>query len=61
MLKMLLEFFHSERGYIDIGTGSLMFQMAIAGFVGGLFFVKVKWKWIVNKIKSLGGKKGKRR
>ncbi len=29
--------------YIDAGTGSLIIQFLIAGFVGGLFLIKVFW------------------
>jgi len=35
--------------YIDPGTGSLIIQVLIAGFVGGLFLVKVYW----GKIKAV--------
>ena len=29
--------------YLDPGTGSFIFQMLIAGFVGGLFALKLFW------------------
>ena len=29
--------------YIDAGTGSLIIQILIAGFVGGIFLIKVFW------------------
>ncbi|MDH5695679.1 MAG: hypothetical protein OEZ00_03610 [Dehalococcoidia bacterium] len=30
--------------YIDPGTGSLIIQVLIAAFVGGLFLIKVFWR-----------------
>jgi hypothetical protein len=32
--------------YLDAGTGSYIIQLAIAGFVGGLFAIKLFWKKI---------------
>ena len=32
--------------YLDPGTGSYIFQILIAGLVGGLFAVKIFWKRI---------------
>lgn len=29
--------------YLDPGTGSVILQMALAGFVGGMFAVKLFW------------------
>jgi hypothetical protein len=37
--------------YIDAGTGTLIIQFLIAGFVGGLFLIKVFWK----KVKAFFG------
>jgi len=37
------------RPYIDLGTGSLIIQIAIASFVGGLFMLKIFW----GKVKAL--------
>ena len=34
--------------YIDPGTGSYLFQLLVAGALGGLFMVKVYWKKIVS-------------
>jgi hypothetical protein len=41
-------------GYIDLGTGSYIYQIAIASFVGGIFALKLYWKKIcafITKIK----------
>ncbi len=34
--------------YLDAGTGSYIFQMAIAGLMGALFMVNVFWQRIVS-------------
>lgn len=39
--------------YLDPGTGSYMFQLFIAGVIGGLFAVKLFWRRIVSSIKRL--------
>lgn len=45
-------------GYIDPGTGSYVFQIAIAFFVGLAFSVKVFWKKISAFVrKTFSGKK----
>ena len=33
----------SISNYIDLGAGSLIIQVLIAGFIGGLFLLKVFW------------------
>ena len=40
LLPLPLENIHA---YIDPGTGSLIIQILIASFVGGLFLIKVFW------------------
>jgi hypothetical protein len=42
--------------YIDLGSGSMMVQMLIAGLVGGVFAVKIFFKRIVKNIRKLFGK-----
>lgn len=61
MLKTLLGILHSERGYIDLGMGSMAIQVLIAGAIGGLFIAKGYWRNIIGRIKSLKGRKGKHR
>lgn len=34
---------YNIHAYIDPGTGSLIIQMLIASFIGGLFLIKVFW------------------
>ncbi len=38
-------------GYIGAGTGSLIIQVVIAAFVGGLFVLKVYWRRITGFFK----------
>ena len=45
LLPLTLQNIHA---YIDPGTGSLIIQILIASFVGGLFLIKVFW----GKIKA---------
>ncbi len=43
----------SERrasAYLDPGTGSYVFQIMIAGLVGGLFAIKMYWKKLVSLV-----------
>lgn len=43
--------------YIDPGTGSLVIQVLIASFLGGLFLLKVYWKKVKKWFKK--GRNGK--
>jgi len=45
--------------YLDPGTGSYIFQLIIAAFVGGLFAVKLFWNKIKIFLKNLFSKRGK--
>ena len=39
--------------YLDPGTGSFVFQLLLAGFIGGLFIFRLFWKRIVSLIGKL--------
>lgn len=54
---LFLIFAKSTYAYLDPGTGSYLFQVLIAGFVGGAFFIKSFWKNISNFVTSLFSKK----
>lgn len=41
--------------YIDPGAGSVLFQIALAAFVGGLFFVKSFFRKMAAFFKKRGG------
>jgi len=48
LLLTLSVFCERSHAYLDPGTGSYIFQLLIAGFIGGLFTLKIYW----NKIKA---------
>ena len=39
--------------YIDAGTGSLIFQLLIAGALAGSFFLKTHWRKVKTFLKNL--------
>jgi len=43
-------------GYLDLGTGSWIIQMLIAGLVGAMYGVKMFWFNIVSGISWLFGR-----
>ena len=45
--------------YLDPGTGSFIFQMLIAGFVGGLFALKLFWSHVKTFSSGLFSKRKK--
>jgi len=45
------------QAYLDPGTGSYLFQILIAGLVGGLFALKLFWRQIKDFFQKLFGKK----
>ena len=45
--------------YLDPGTGSFIFQMLIAGFVGGLFALKLFWAHIKTFFSTVFSKRKK--
>lgn len=48
-------FSESAHAYIDLGTGSMIFQMIVAGLVGATFTIKMYWYKIKTKIRRLLG------
>ena len=42
--------------YLDPGTGSFIFQILIAGLVGGLYMIKTFWKNILGFFKKVFGR-----
>ncbi len=45
--------------YLDIGTGSYIFQIIIAFMIGGLYAVKIFWTKIILFFKNLFKKSNK--
>ena len=59
LILLCLVFPQGAYAYIDLGSGSYIFQLVIAFLVGGLFAVKVFWARIKNFFRNLGGRKDK--
>jgi hypothetical protein len=61
---VLLDAFHITLhpklcAYLDPGTGSIIFQVIIAGLCGGLFVIKLFWTRIKTFFKGLFSKSNK--
>jgi hypothetical protein len=54
-----ITFHHKLCAYLDPGTGSIIFQVIIAGLCGGLFVIKLFWGKIKNLFKNLLSKSNK--
>ena len=48
LITIVLLFSETVLAYIDPGTGSYIFQLAIAGILGSLFFIKTSWRKLVG-------------
>lgn len=46
---------NDAHAYLDPGTGSMILQMLAAGFLGGLYTVKVYWAHVSNFFRNLVG------
>ena len=55
-LALLLVSSRAAHAYIDAGSGTYLFQMAIAGIVGVLYTVKLSWKRLVGGFRRLTGR-----
>jgi len=42
--------------YVDPGLGALIWQSAVAGVVGFLFYLKKSRRWIVNTFRKMLGR-----
>lgn len=42
--------------YIDLGTGSYLFQLLLAGILGALFALKMYWRSAKNALRNLFSK-----
>lgn len=45
------------KAYLDPGSASYLFQILIAGALGGLFYIKTTIRWFKNIFKGLSSKK----
>ncbi len=59
MLLLFSIFPQPAYAYLDLGTGSYIFQMAIGMFVGALFAIKMFWSNIKESIVSIFSKRKK--
>ena len=44
------------QAYMDLGTGSYIFQLLVAGFLGALFALKMYWRSLKTAIRNLFSK-----
>jgi len=59
---VLLFFANTAQAYVDPGTGSFLFQLVIAGILGGLFYIKTIFRAVKKyllKISPFGSRSGK--
>ncbi len=57
VLFLLIVFFSKNSyAYLDPGTGSYIFQLLIAGIIGGIFSLKIFWTKIKSFFKNLFSK-----
>jgi hypothetical protein len=42
--------------YVDPGLGALLWQAAVAGMVGFLFYLKITRRWIVDMFRKMFGR-----
>ncbi len=52
----LMTYSNTAQAYLDPGTGSMVFQMLIAGFCAIAFAIKMFWRNIINFFLKLFGK-----
>ncbi|MEJ2009037.1 MAG: hypothetical protein P8Z30_12925 [Acidobacteriota bacterium] len=43
------EFADTAYAYLDAGSGSMILQLLLGGVAGLIVFLKVSWKWILEK------------
>ena len=43
----------TAHAYMDLGTGSYIFQLLVAGFLGVLFALKMYWQSVKNALRNL--------
>jgi hypothetical protein len=53
-LLLLFATAQEARAYTDPGSGALIWQMLVAGFLGLLFYFRRIWSWIVTKLRGSG-------
>lgn len=56
LLLIISVFPTGSYAYLDPGTGSYIFQLLIAGAIGGLFTLKIYWNKITAYFKNIFSK-----
>jgi len=59
VVVLCLIFSRKAYAYLDLGTGSYIFQLIIGFFLGGLFVMKIFWKKIEFFLKKLFSRRKK--
>lgn len=49
-MRRIVDILGDERGYIDLGIGSMVIQVLIAGVIGAFFVGKIYLKRIISKV-----------
>lgn len=55
-LSLVLVWSRAAHAYMDLGTGSYIFQLLVAGFLGALFALKMYWRSLKTAIRNLFSK-----
>ena len=57
IVTLQFTFLQNAFAYLDPGTGSYIFQVLVATFIGGLITIKMHWQKIKNFFGNLFSKK----
>ena len=58
LLLMIMAVPRMAQAYVDPGSGALIWQLAVAGLIGSLFYVQRAGRWIRAKLRSGGCTEG---
>ena len=50
---LILIWGNDAHAYMDLGTGSYVLQLFLAGFLGALFAIKMYWRSLKNTLRNL--------
>jgi hypothetical protein len=53
MFFILILSVENAYAYLDLGTGTYLFQMIVAGFLSMIFAIKMYWNNLINFFKRL--------
>lgn len=49
VLLLLISFEREAKAYADPGSGALLWQILVAGFIGGMFYVRRAIHWLKGR------------